>query len=271
MFKVKELPLGSFVEFGAVYTSPGGLTELLWQKVSNNNDFMLYSNLAGRYCFDCPEPNNRNEARQNHGSNFYPHSNILQYLNATDSYWFSPKSESDAILPAYFNRDGFLHHFTQMELDAMIPVKVKGTVPIGSRSEFGKTYEVTCKVHLPSDVEICGNKIFEFHEDLGERQFDLFAAGVRPRFGYTSVLTRTPHNKSVCALITMNGYGDARNLTADHRAVVYPTIRLDGELETSPDTHEYDVFGSGETIFVPNVTGREVQQDDLMKIFIGMP
>ena len=266
MIKVDELPLGSIVEFGAFCHTSGEMRDLLWQKVSRNNDFMARHILQGSFCFDCPEPNNKNEARQNHGSNFYPHSNLLQYLNAAGDDWFEPQGDTDVLNEGRhsFLGHGFLKYFTQEELDLMIPVTVKGAVPFGSRSEFGKTYEVTRKVHLPSDIEITGRKLFDAHEDVGGQQFDHFRHSVSP-IHYAGVITRTPHNKSVCALAVLDSYGVLRAVTADRNVNVQPVIRLSGNLEVQSDSDR----SFGQNVYVSIGTGRSVEDGDLARILAG--
>lgn len=244
---VAELPLGSHVVLGEyVHRTFHGhqSNQLRWTKVSNRNDFMAVNPLNGMYIFDWTEPLNPIESRRNNGNNFYPHSNIHQWLNSfsdANSGWFVPAHEYDTnvrrVDTRFFADEGFLSGFAPEEYELMETVKISGPVPYGSRQQHGKVYDVGCKVYLPSDVELTGRKWFN-SDECDEQPFELFQQTSHRRPIHAT--TRTPFNKSYCAVCALRD-GVETSIRAYDRIHVVPCMRL------KPDTNltliNYGVYG----------------------------
>lgn len=261
MCTVDQLPIGSLVEFGVFTGRMGYQSELLWQKVSSRNDFMTVDALSTTVVFDQQEPGNLNTARQNNGNNFFPHSNVLQWLNsdALDG-WYKAKHHADQYRPGfnYFTRGGFLSAFTPAEKEAMQVVKVRGSVPTGSRQQHGKTYEVDCRVYLPSDVELTGRMSFD-HDDVGDQQFEFYQRNVISP--YQGIMTRTPYNKSVCCICRIDPYGGLHSVPANCSVRCKPVIRLKPDAKLNPPAED----PSGHVYTLKGVS-QIIQDDDLFKI-----
>lgn len=241
MLNVAELPLGSIVRFGMFTPLYQPARELSWQKVSNQNDMILYASLPGTYIFDSYEPGNSNPSRQNNGNNFFPHSNICQWLNSDASDgWYRAAHAEDYLAATQFTHKGFLAEFTHAEMAQMESVNVRGSVPTGSRSQYGKTYSMNCKVYLPSDVELTGRKFFD-HDDVNDRQFEYYALGNAPYFPYHGVMLRTPYNHSVCCITKYSAISGYRSMPANYAAHCNPVIRLKPDTKVAAvDGHRYD-------------------------------
>ena len=144
--KVGDLPVGAHILLGAADDR-----DLEWVKVTTDSRFFLISCIAKKM-FDAREHNSQSAIRRSCGNNFYPHSNIHQWLNGRGSEWFTETHPEDERTFGYFSA-GFLTEFMPDELDAMADQEIVVAVPVGSRKQFGRKYTITAKVWLPSASE----------------------------------------------------------------------------------------------------------------------
>ena len=133
---------------------------------------------------DAAEPNNPNEEQRLHGNNFYPLSNIHQWLNATDRDWYQPAHEFDAPpvtenldhgrldfydVPfyskearfagdfSYLNEPGFLSWFSRAFVESLCEVDVPCHMdPAPGKPHFGPPvpYSLKAKAFLMSAPEL---------------------------------------------------------------------------------------------------------------------
>lgn len=175
---ISELPLGGLLKLG----KHEFFDNLLWIKVSNQNDFCLYNALRAM-CFDESEPHANSREHRSGGSNFYPHSIVHQWLNTRlQEGWYSPSHPADQST-YYHNVPGFLSMFSDTEYDLLKPRKFVVKTPQGSIRKNGETVEMEALVALPSVSELSGTP----HCAEGE-QFEYFR---QPRHGWFTTATRT--------------------------------------------------------------------------------
>ena len=226
---IQDMPVGSRLAFGTI-----GDNDIIWAKVSDHNDFFAVSSCA-YYCFDYPEWRNTTRGRRTGGNNFYPHSNIAQWLNARGTNWFQAAHSFDESPYWAFDR-GFLTGFTDHEIDLIQPQTVKVVVPVGSRKEFGREYAYTAKVLLPSASQI-GCVDAEIGNAEGQKLFD--PAGCF-RSGMPIVMTRTGCKGSGRHIYSYLG-GHFAVLSAGDKTVVHPMIRL-GNAQVAPPRYENRLY-----------------------------
>ena len=126
---------------------------------------LITNNVIGQACLDAPEVRNPKERLRLTGSNYYPFSNIHQWLNAEGSNWFSPAHEYDepptkeaiATRPniydrhgynSYAQKPGFLSWFSPAFREALY----ESDVPCTNAAQDGIEF-VKAKVFLPSTDE----------------------------------------------------------------------------------------------------------------------
>lgn len=144
---LKDLPIN-----GRLYLGYCGDTDFRWAKVSDDNDFISVRPVSFQQ-FDENEYTNTSRDRRRFGNNFFPHSNLLQWLNASDPDWFTPQHQYDA--RPFMSSQGFLCCLSPEERRLLVPREITVAVPLGSKKQFGKMYTMECKVCLPSAAE-CG-------------------------------------------------------------------------------------------------------------------
>lgn len=225
---VNLMSLGSELKFGKLCGN-----ELRWIKVSDNNDFCLGFGLSS-VCFDMPEPDARSREHRAHGSNYYPHSNIDQWLNSTaSSAWFSKAHDNDACPElSPFPEYGFLSQFSADELAILQPRKFTVKVPQGSIRWHGEFVEMERLVALPSVSELLGGTGVsgDFQEE-GER----FDYAKSPSFIFDSV-TRTAVGPGNIRFVrhsrqTSHSYPPNRVFLD-----ITPVVRVDGDVSVDVDT-----------------------------------
>ena len=215
---VSEAPIGTKIMFGCLY---GDDEDIVWRKVSDSGDFIAETN-CGYIQFDAREPESVSRARRESGNNFFPDSNILQWLNATGKGWFEKKHEQDRE-PNYHFLDGFLSCFTEQELGVIEDREITVAVPLGSRKAHGKTCRITCRVCLPSasevgyhdeDLQVEGQELPEIARFLSENR-------------YPRMMTRTGVRDAghIMAYVT----NSLEPVRAAHSGTVHPMIRLKGD------------------------------------------
>lgn len=228
--KIQDAAIGTKIAFG---TYDGA--DIIWIKASDENDLFCQSE-CGRKKFDAPEWNGPSRARRNHGNNYFPHSNIFQWLNARGSGWFRIAHGHD-MPPNYTGKDGFLSSFTDAELGMLVKREYDVAVPLGSRKEFGRSIKVSSLVTLPSIDELNVGRDDELTTLEGE-PMDVILDYIHTA-RYVSIMTRT-------------GVRDAGHIQAYdgwERCVkpanvylgVHPMIRVRGDLEIG-DEPDIDGF-----------------------------
>ena len=230
--KIGELPIGCKLRFG-MYEDE----DIAWVKVSDKSDFFALHRI-GNKAFDATEWCNDNRSRRSCGNNYYPHSNIFQWLNSTDNSWFSPMHGSDEA-PTYCLTPGFLSQFSSTELDAIDEQEITVSVPCGSKKEFGKTVQLSCKVTIPSASQ------FEQDETvLGDNS--LLAEGEQMPGLVDAISEMSPYNR----IMTRSGVGTGGHILvwidgemvktrAKSQVGVHPMIRLKADVDISDKPDEY--------------------------------
>ena len=201
---INDLSVGSKVMFGqAIYDGQRNMViDLVWRKVAENNTF-LTDFFVARKAADVPEPDNTSRDRRERGSNFFPQTNIFQWLNADRNGWFSKSHEAD-VAPDYVNEPGFLSEFAQWEKDAIVPHEIVTIVPEGFRREFGIYHTMNCKVSIPALGEM-----FSHADDTYRREGEFlpyYQNNPRPRALLRTAVAST--------LQCIDQYGDAASRSA---------------------------------------------------------
>ena len=220
--KVSDLRIGAKVVLGSCYGS-----DIVWCKVSDNCDFISQRRVC-RICFDGAEHRSDSRARRSHGNGFYPDSNIHQWLNAAGLDWYRKSHEFDES-PYYRNEPGFLTEFSSAERDALVPMELTVAVPLGSRKKYGRTFNMSALVTLPSASQ-CG---------YGETEI-LCEGSELPEIsnvlnGWNATLTRTGVKDGGHVVRSGSGWVDI--ICADDSSDIYPFIRINPEtvINDTPD------------------------------------
>lgn len=159
------------------YGSLQAPVDLLWIKVSRQNEFMLSTRLRCM-CFDEPEPAARSREHRASGSNFYPYSIVHQWLNARrETGWYVPSHQNDAST-YYRSASGFLSSFTDDEYNLLLPRRFIVKTPQGSIRRHGETVEMEALVALPSAIEVTGIAMDRGYELEGDHFEYLQNAGL---------------------------------------------------------------------------------------------
>lgn len=224
--QIKDLDVGEMLQFGCMKCNTrNGVTDLLWRKVSDDNYFILMSRFRQRVD-DAEYSRANNDRRRTAGCNFWPKTNMHQWLNSTkDEGWFTPVDEHDGC-GALSLSPGFLSDFSDAELNALEEFEITCKVPKGYVLQNGKTVTLKCKVTLPSI-----SNVREGWEDKTEG--DVFD-GLRVFDGYDTV-TRTP-NGGVGLQTSPGG-----SVSPSEPVGIRPLIKINGECEI----FEAGLYGGG--------------------------
>jgi len=223
---LKELALGSRLALGL---DPND-EDQTWMKVSDDG-FFLAERKVGFMSYDYYEPDNTSRSRRSNGNNFWPHSNVCQWLNAHGENWWVPAHRYDKIRSAYYGA-GFLDRFTPEELAIMMDIETTTLVPLGSRKEYGKTCTNTYKVVLPSFSQVYSGRCDETFE--GKDQFSIEGAllpGIEmfQRAHEIGIVTRTGVVDAGHIVISNTTWYDSR--PASDGFHMFPMIKLSGEAQ----------------------------------------
>lgn len=115
---LQELPIGAKIrdKGTSYYGAP-----VIWLKANSGEQrtTLLAEKILSFKAFDAKEPNNPDEKRARWGNNYYPLSNIAQWLNSNKEEWFTPSheydqapTESHVTSRPYVNEKGFLTNFS---------------------------------------------------------------------------------------------------------------------------------------------------------------
>ena len=236
---IGESPVGTRIAMGI---NPKDEEDIIWRKISDDNDFMS-ENVVARYSLDNAEFNNTSRARRNHGNNFFPHSNILQGLNGSGNQWFKAAHQYDW-QPFYAHHEGFLSSFTHEELTTMVEREITVAVPLGSRKDFGKEFKMKTLVCLPSASEI-GYHALEELDVEGVELPEIKEIIALDRF--SNILTRTGVKDAGHVIAYFRNVPET--ISASDQSGVHPMIRMDAnkEITDSGDiryikSHEQETF-----------------------------
>lgn len=221
---IKELPVGSVLYLGGsndnLQTDSGMFR---WVKIDDKNHFILSgTDTIIRRMFDYNEIHSPSRARRNHGNNYYPLSNIHQYLNSVEAEWYHPTHQFDEC-PYSRSEVGFLTHFAPEELAAMVTQTVPYKIPRGSIKEMGdKTIAVDAKVVLPSASMVC-NGLEHVEDDFNE------VAYREMRNARAIIMTRSGGDNPSRILAVSTTLMITDNCEANDWMAIMPIIQLDGE------------------------------------------
>lgn len=230
--KILDMNIGDTLVFGEytrqrgvpVYRQPTS-TEIRWSKASDDNCFVARSSVES-VPFDETEYHSSNRSRRSHGNNFFPHSNMLQFLNARGDRFFKPAHPNDEPPSILY---GFLSWFQDWEIELMEKQKLKTIVPTGSKKEFGsKPYEFDCLVSIPSIADVIPENRW-YSEEWGVERSNL----TMPECLHSGpVMTRTAVTGSACELWVARGDWEyADDVYANRSMGIVPVIRLRGDTE----------------------------------------
>lgn len=226
--KISEIPVGKVLYFGRFRANERvHPVELRWMKASEQNAFFGTS-LLGSFCADAQEPENESRDRRERGSNFFPQTNICQYLNACQPDWYMPQHETDRIDETLKNRPGFLTLFDPWERDLIVPHEVITVVPAGFRRKYGETVKTTMKVSLPSKSQAG----LDLDHTEGE-PLTIFKTG---EYKASNFLTRTAVHSGLCAI---NARGSCINHSPAGTHSIAPLLYLNGDHEVVFDDAEH--------------------------------
>lgn len=232
--KVQDLPVGAQVSLGEYFDATNGdVSELVWVKASMQNHFITAQSI-GRLQGDYREHESLSRDHRRHGNNYYPHSNLHQWLNSTQKDWFEPAHPADTVGTFVRKQPGFLSYFAPGELNCIQPMHIGGDTPPGSIKRHGKTYELDCLVTIPTLNQILGH-----HHNLEGEHFELFLYGFwegMRHYGYEvrEVLTRSPSTADGCNwwVVPPGASLSSRFVrNVDEFTSVYPLIQLKEDLE----------------------------------------
>lgn len=204
--KISNLNVGDKVKItGLVYDANSATAPYEMIVVARNhpgypNGVALMTEFPAKLCpFDAQEPTNPNTDVRDYGSSRYAHSNLLQWLNSSDSPWYVPKHQYDQAPTSsyvtqgqYDAEKGFMSSFpaafNSLLLDIPAVTLVAGTA---------NTEVVTTKWALPSVTELYGTHMMpdvpegsQFpYFTTNERRKCKYRTGTTPSFDY---YTRSP-------------------------------------------------------------------------------
>lgn len=253
MMTINELSLGSKISFGSFSNSNDGTpSDICWRKADDDNTF-LANYYVCRLPADGVEPESPNASRRERGSNFFPQSNLLQWLNGIGSDWFTPQTEHDVLSEAYAGRSGFLTSFSPWELSVMLPIEFSCAVPRGFTREFGEIATLTRKVTIPAISQVCG-----MEDNHGEgRLLPGLVSGVT-----RNILTRTSFGSGY---YTYDWGPSSKSQPPFVRTRIVPMIRLDGSVNVVDEPDEDGVY----EVCPPIGDGDRETREELIRLLLG--
>lgn len=215
---IAEIPVGGYLSFGQ-FLRNGELrpTNLLWRKASEQNEFFV-SNGIGKFYADAQEPENASRCRRERGSNFFPQTNICQFLNSDKDDWFEPQHDTDTVAPYMKKHPGFLRLFEQWEREMIVPQEIVTSVPKGFKRQYGEQAKTLLRISMMSRSQLIGG------DDLTEgAQLELFAT---TRTVPLNLLTRSSIGTGLYA-IDFRGHFVNRCPASEYN--ITPLVRLNGD------------------------------------------
>lgn len=238
-----------------------------WTKATPNGDFIA-SKTVDFLCFDAREGHIRENGTtyMDSGNPLYHLSNIHTFLNSEDDAWYYPMHDGDNAPisdytdvegrgAAYADHYGFLRHFEDYELAAILPQ----TVCVDGR------LEVTSRLRLPLSTEIFGENKFNLFKKKAVRAHpsgDLIAnkwrqTGINSAEQYMPYFLASSHSIGAVGIVDRTGY--ITHSTAARGCGIRPVcrIRLDAKVEQVADG-VYELLPTGMARF--GVTNEEIKE-----------
>ena len=181
--KLKDLPLNSKIKFGKYAVEDEDPQPIIWVIADKNHHevdegypkdacTLITEKMIDDTPFDAAEPNNPNNNRKRYGNNFYPVSNIHQWLNSNKLDWYTSQHEYDQspvtafVNPdyraAYDKRPGFLYYFSNKELNIILDTTIK--IAEDREIDMYSEKNLTTKIFLLSNIEVGFDKISNVSE-----------------------------------------------------------------------------------------------------------
>lgn len=124
------MAVGSYVQFGSYYGQP-----ILWRVINQdaNGTLIFMDKIITIKPFNAMEPTSTDTNRQSYGSNYWPNSNLRDWLNsnASNVTWSTQAPDSAHVWSGYnpySTEAGFLSNFTTNEQNAISPVTHKSVI-----------------------------------------------------------------------------------------------------------------------------------------------
>lgn len=213
---INDIPIGGYFTVGLFQRRNRRAPEpISWRKASYNNEFYGDDGL-GAFSADEREPENESRDRRERGSNFFPQTNICQFLNSEEANWFKPQHETDTVSDALGRQPGFLYLFEGWERNLIVPHEVSVIVPSGFKRKYGELFKTTLKVSMLSR-----SQLFADADQSEGEQLEVFRMEGIP----VNFLTRTAINTG---LIAVNGRRGQSNNSPAAECNIIPFIRFDG-------------------------------------------
>ena len=166
---LSNLPIGAKVKFGKHSVNGETPWDIKWVVVAKNHSgypsnaiTLLSEKIIDLRAVDAKESGNTTGDRASYGNNYYPYSNISQWLNSSKaSNWYAaqhtydaPPTNANVIYgAAYDGRPGFLYHFSEYERNAILNTTIRWAK---SYIEGGGYLDMAASVFLPSLTELNG-------------------------------------------------------------------------------------------------------------------
>ena len=166
---LSSLPVGAKVKFGKYSVNGETAQSIIWLIVAKNHSCtpeypsnsvtLLTEKAIDIRAFDAAEPNNTDSRVKASGNSYYAVSNIDQWLNKSETNWYSPAHEYDQAPTnaytgnfgtGYDTRPGFLNAFSSYERNAILDSTIAAVKLAGS---ITTRENITRKVFLPSPTE----------------------------------------------------------------------------------------------------------------------
>jgi len=246
---ISELPLGTKLNIGVNLGDNND--DILWKKVSDSNDLFAMRSV-GRRSFDRREFESPSSAKRAYGNNYFPHSNLFQWLNGGKDFTYTPMHQYDRCPDGVY--DGFLTFFDDEELAMLIDREVPIAVPPGSIKEFGRAQTVTCKVSIPSESELV---------DVPEVPDGEYLPALSQAIGevpHSNIMTRT--GVSDAGHILIYNFGSMTHGLCRDVFLIHPMIRI------KPDAPVIEI-DSGEHIWCLE-TSKTHEHEGLLELFRSM-
>lgn len=166
--QLKDLNVGDKVKFGRHQINNEDPQEITWKIAAKdqpgypgNSITLITDKIIDIRGFDAKEPNNSDSDRRSYGNNRYRDSNLRQWLNKSGHPWLGKTHNADEPPTdagtdnhgtGYDNRPGFLTHFTDEEVAAILETTL--TVAKNTVTDGGGTESVVDKIFLASVTEV---------------------------------------------------------------------------------------------------------------------
>lgn len=256
--RIKDIPNGQYLMMGAYNCAVRRIgaippDDLIWCKL-NETEFILVNSIRGP--FDYAEYGSTSRSRRRHGNNFYPYSNVHQFLNIDDTSQWKPSHPDDRLHDFYQGMRCFISAFDLNELSIMMEQEYTVTIPCGEKKNYHEPFQMHSIVKLPSVQEI-----YDF-------QNSLTAEG--KHFPIDIFMTRDGSSEDAGKIVIMNlntgyGYRYCENCNETVRAI-HPIIKLNPETDVCilDVSHEHR-----NNIFALDFSKRDAEKEEMIFDLLG--